>query len=57
MAKVKMVCSNCGSDEVVKDAWAEWDTEKQEWILQNVFDDTFCNSCEESHSLNEEPIE
>jgi hypothetical protein len=46
MTKEKPVCATCGSDEVRADAWAEWDTEKQEWVLNNTFDYKFCETCE-----------
>lgn len=42
----KPVCNRCGSDAVLRDAYAEWDVEKQDWVLQNVFDDAFCEDCE-----------
>jgi hypothetical protein len=47
MAKmVKMICGNCGSERVLRDAYAEWDIASQTWILQNVFDDAVCESTE-----------
>lgn len=39
---VQMVCRDCGSEEVLKDAWAEWDSVEQRWVLQNDFDDAYC---------------
>jgi hypothetical protein len=40
-----MKCPNCGSEEGVRrDAWAEWDVAKQEWVIQNVFDHAICES-------------
>ena len=44
--KVRMVCERCGSEEVLRDAWAEWDVDGQEWVLQNVFDHSVCVSKE-----------
>jgi len=41
-----MVCRTCGSNRVLRDAWAEWDVEKQDWVLQNVFDNSFCEVCD-----------
>jgi hypothetical protein len=41
-----MVCNVCGSDDVSRDAWAAWDTRKQEWVLRCAFDDAFCHRCE-----------
>ena len=31
MSKIKMECPVCGSDDVTKDAAAEWDTDAQAW--------------------------
>lgn len=36
------VCRTCGSTKVLFDAFAEWDHEKQELVLQNTFDDAVC---------------
>jgi len=47
MTKNKMICDVCGSENVSRDAWASWDYEKQEWVLQSVFDDAFCHVCED----------
>lgn len=51
-AKGKPVCSRCGSDNVKKDAWAEWNAETQQWELSNTYDETYCEECEESCTLN-----
>lgn len=45
MGKIKIVCNRCGSDNVVKDAWAEWDPETQTWGLRTVFDYSICDDC------------
>lgn len=34
---VKKICSECGSDKIQADAFAEWDTTCQEWRLVNTF--------------------
>ena len=47
----KPFCAYCGSDNVVRDAWAEWDIENQEWELQDVYDDAYCFECDDSTSL------
>ena len=44
------VCKLCGSTDVVKDAWAYWNFDTQDWEIQYVFDDTFCNSCQATDS-------
>lgn len=51
--KVQMVCSHCGSDDVMRDAWAEWDVEKQDWVLSSVYDHTYCEGCEGETTLSE----
>jgi hypothetical protein len=56
MARIKIVCDECGSDNVVRDAWAEWDVEKQEWVLRTVFDFGKCEDCEAEDCLEEEEI-
>jgi len=47
--KVKKVCSACGSERIVRDAWVEWDEENQSWWndVNNIFDYMFCLDCEE----------
>jgi hypothetical protein len=50
MIKIKtrkiMVCATCGSQDVKRDAWAEWDKEGQRWELSETFDHAFCDRCE-----------
>ncbi|MCG6867345.1 MAG: DUF3768 domain-containing protein [Gammaproteobacteria bacterium] len=45
------VCTACGSERVVRDAWASWDTEAQDWQLDAVFDYSFCLACEEEAGM------
>lgn len=43
----RMICSTCGSEDVLCDAFAEWDFDKQKWSLQNTFDKgAYCNACD-----------
>lgn len=51
--RIAIVCGECGSDEVSRDAWADWDTGKQEWVLGAVFDYGHCHKCEGESSLIE----
>jgi hypothetical protein len=37
-------CGSCGSDKVVRDAWAAWNADAQEWELQEVFDYQGCST-------------
>ena len=55
--RIRIVCASCGSDEVMRDAWAVWDDVKQDWVLGAVFDAGFCEKCEGEATLNEVPAE
>jgi len=46
MAKEKIVCKECGSEEVRRDAFASWDVDKQEWVLHAIYDHFVCDSDE-----------
>ena len=48
-----MVCRHCGSDDVSRDAWADWDTGKQEWVLRCAFDYAHCHKCDCETSIIE----
>ena len=40
------VCSQCGSDDIISQATAQWSNEKQEWELANTFaQPAHCNGC------------
>lgn len=51
--RIAIVCGTCGSDEVSRDAWADWDVDKQNWVLGTVFDYGHCHKCEGESSLIE----
>lgn len=40
------VCNVCGSDDVSRDAWADWDTLDQQWVLRAAFDHAHCHRCD-----------
>ncbi len=52
--KVEYVCAYCGSGEISRDAWADWDTATQQWVLGAVFDYAHCHRCERETSLKEQ---
>ena len=56
MPKVKMVCTTCGSDDVVRDAWAAWDKDTQAWELHSIYDNAFCNTCSGETTIEEEVL-
>ena len=54
--KIRIVCGTCGSDHVSRDAWADWDTNAQEWVLGAVFDYGHCHDCDGESRLAEVPL-
>ncbi len=54
--KKQMVCGTCGSDDVVRDAWAEWDVDEQRWVLRTEFDEAYCVSCDAATKIEEKPV-
>ena len=45
------VCTRCGSTAVLADAYAEWDVERQDWVLHSTYDNSTCEDCEGECSL------
>lgn len=46
------VCNRCGRDTLVRDASAQWDSDRQRWEISGVYDSTTCESCHaESNDL------
>ena len=54
---IKMICEVCGSDNVLKDAFAAWDMEKQAWVLHAVYDDTVCDDCGAKDCVEEQRVQ
>ena len=55
--KLQMVCEECGSTHVTRDAWAEWDEDEQDWVLGAVFDYAFCHDCQGDAHIDEQQLE
>jgi hypothetical protein len=54
---IEIVCSKCGSSDVVRDATAAWNVELQQWELCAVQDAGYCNECDMGEvELQEVPI-
>ena len=51
--KVRMVCADCGSEDITRDAWAEWNVEAQDWQLGAVFDYAYCHRCQSTARIEE----
>jgi hypothetical protein len=57
-AKVKkIICAECSSDDVRRDADAMWNDEAQGWELCAVYDQGHCEACEGEASLVEIPLD
>ncbi len=52
----KMVCAHCGSENVLRDAYAQWDVPQQAWVLHNTFDNSLCEYCDGECNINEVEI-
>src|SRR5258708_3858899 len=52
-----IVCSNCGSDDVRRDATASWNIETQAWALSAVHDQGYCQRGEGEPSLADRIID
>ncbi len=55
--KLQMVCEECGSTDVMRDAWAHWDVVSQDWVLGAVFDYTHCDACGNETNIAGKPLE
>lgn len=55
-ADVQVCCKTCGGQNVKRDAWASWDPDIQEWVLEQVFDAGHCDDCDGETSLTVEPL-
>lgn len=42
---VTHICVACGSDQVMREAWAAWDLTTQDWVLDTIFDYAYCQRC------------
>ena len=53
---IALVCATCGSKDVSRDAWGDWDEEGQQWVLRTVFDHAHYHNCDGETSLEERPL-
>lgn len=51
--RIDIVCGRCGGDNVMRDAWAIWDADEQDWVLGAVFDYGHCDDCGGESRLEE----
>ena len=50
---ITIICKQCGSDNVMRDAWAMWGINSQQWVLGLTFDAAFCEDCDGDTTLVE----
>jgi hypothetical protein len=53
---IRIICPDCGGDNVSRDAFADWDFDTQAWVLGHVFDQGHCHDCGKEVSLDEEEV-
>ena len=53
---VRMVCGKCSSEQVTRDAWAEWDAAIQQWVLGALFDYAYCHRCQAPARIDGAPV-
>ena len=52
MTREQPTCNKCGSTNLRKDAFAEWDNKTRDWVLHSVYDFTVCDDCGEEDNWN-----
>ena len=46
MPKIKMICPECGSDDVTRDCLGHWSVERQTWEVSSELDNMQCEACD-----------
>jgi hypothetical protein len=58
MPKTYCVCRECGSENVLHDAFVRWNKETQKFEVDNVFDKgAYCCDCDGETSIDWEEME
>lgn len=50
--KTTPVCTECGSQDVWVDASASWDMDAQRWVLEQAYQQAYCDECDGETSLD-----
>ncbi len=50
------VCSHCGGTLVERDAFARWDADTQQYVIDTLFDDWQCADCGGECNVKEVPL-
>lgn len=51
--RINYICNECGSSDVLLDAWAEWDVSQQDWVLFDTLSQAYCRRCDGEARLQE----
>lgn len=43
---MKKVCNQCGSEDVTVDASASWNEETNDWEIDTIWQNAYCNDCD-----------
>ena len=54
--RVRVVCAECGAENVLRDAYARWDEAAQEWSMSSTQDYTCCDDCGAEDCAKEVPL-
>ena len=46
MTKQYPVCRYCGTDDVLVDAYVQWNPDAQQWEVASTYDVAFCPACD-----------
>jgi len=52
-SKIQVLCKHCGSTNISRDAWSNWNVDGQQWELRTVFDHAHCHECDGETTLVE----
>lgn len=47
MRGVKVICTQCGGEDIENDALVEWSKTAQQWVIKSLLTGTYCVTCEE----------
>jgi len=51
--RIAFICQSCGSSDITSDAIAEWNGERQQWIVVGHYDAATCQRCDTDTRLIE----
>ena len=55
--RYRQVCATCGSEDVLADAFAEWDFANQCWTVQSIMDKGhYCLACDGECRIEEREL-